>query len=110
MEIIIKSEEDLRQRKGESAAHLLYFSTPSCNVCKVLKPKIVRMLEERYPKMEFYYIDVEKHKKIAAEHTVFTIPTILVFFDGKESIRKSRYIGVKELENLIERGYSIIFE
>ncbi len=108
MEIIIESENDLKNKKAEEA-FLLYFSTPSCNVCKVLKPKIIKLLETEYPKIRFYYIDIEKHKKIAAEHSVFTIPTILVFFAGKETIRKSRYIGVKELSDYIRRPYSMLF-
>ena len=109
MEIIIESNDDLKERMGNSNSQLLYFSTPTCNVCKVLKPKVLNLLKEKYPNMEFYYIDVEKHKTIAAEHTVFTIPTILVFFDGRETIRKSRYVGVKELEDLIKRPYSMFF-
>ncbi len=110
MEIIIKSKDELKERLEKDTAQLLYFSTPTCNVCKILKPKIIKMLEEKYPEMGFYYIDVEEHKEIAAENSVFTIPTILVFFDNKETIRKSRYVGVKELEELIRRPYSMFFE
>ena len=59
--------------------------------------------------MDFYYVDVEKAKVLAANLSIFTIPTILIYFDGKEFLRKSRYIGIKELENYITRPYTIFF-
>ncbi len=91
------------------SATLIYFSNDSCNVCKVLKPKVKEMLESEFPKMKFYYVDTNAFPEIAAQNRVFTIPTILIFFDGKESIRKSRYIGIEELRKEIERPYEIIF-
>jgi len=46
---------------------------------------------------------------VAGQHRVFAAPTILVFFDGRETIRKSRNIGIDELRREIERPYSMIF-
>jgi len=94
----------------EKPAVLVYLSTEACKVCKVLKPKIIEMTEKSFPKMEFLYIDCELQKEIAAQNTVFAVPTILVFFDGRESIRKSRSVGVDQLKTEIKRIYDIMFE
>lgn len=47
---------------------------------------------------------------VSAYYNAFVEPTILVFFDGKESIRKSRNVGIEELSTSISRLYKIIFE
>jgi hypothetical protein len=47
--------------------------------------------------------------EVAAQNRVFAVPTLLVYFDGREYIRKSRNIGIGELEREIERPYSMIF-
>ena len=35
----------------------LYFTTPDCGICKVLKPRLVQMLTERFPEMGFGQVD-----------------------------------------------------
>lgn len=109
MEKIIKTIENFNKVIDEKEGLLFYFSTPTCNVCKVLKPKVKELLLQKFESMEFYYVDVEDAKPLAASLSIFTIPTILVYFGGKEFLRKSRYIGIKELENYIKRPYSLLF-
>jgi len=91
-------------------AVLVYFSNEMCNVCKVLKPQVAQLMDENFPKIELIYIDIEKTPEISAQNSVFTIPTIIVYFQGKEYIRKSRHIGIGELEDSIERPYDLIFD
>ena len=88
----------------------IYYSTPECNVCKVLKPKFKEMLSDKFPKISFAYVDVSDAKELAAQNSVFTVPTIVFFFDGKESLRKSRNINLIELKKELERPYSFLFE
>lgn len=91
-------------------AALFYFSHEKCNVCKVLKPKVKELLEAKFPKMNMYYADTVLAPEIAGQNSVFAVPTILTFFGGREYGRKSRNIGLQELEIEIERPYSMIFE
>ncbi|MCP5063791.1 MAG: thioredoxin family protein [Ignavibacteriae bacterium] len=88
---------------------LIYFSTPQCNVCKILKPKIKEFIDSEFPKIKMGYVDCENQKEAAAQNRVFTVPTILVFFDGKEFIRKSRNINISEFRDEISRPYSLFF-
>lgn len=92
----------------ENDVVLFYFSHEQCNVCKVLKPKIAEMLETRFPKAKMFYADTVKSPEIAAQNSVFAVPTILIFVAGKETIRKSRNIGVDELANIIQRPYDLV--
>lgn len=90
-------------------AMLTYLSTKECNVCKSLRPKIEKMITEQFSEMEFHYVDCDDEKELAAQLSVFTVPTILIFFDGRESIRKSRFVGVEELRSEISRIYEMMF-
>jgi len=89
---------------------LLYFSSDSCSVCKVLKPKLAELLHEKFPLMRSLYVDTEKSPVISGQFRVFTIPTILIFFEGKEQVRYSRNISMHQLEASIERSYELVFE
>lgn len=95
---------------AKEEAALFYFSTPTCNVCKVLKPKIAELIESEFPKIKLFYIDLDKAPVISGQFRIFSIPTILVYFNGKEFIRKSRNIGMQELENELKRPYQLMFD
>jgi len=105
----IKNIQQLEELKKSELAFLVYFSHEKCNVCKVLKPKINLLLEKKFPEMEMYYADTVLYPEIAAQNSIFTVPTILAFFDNKESFRKSRNISLPELENILSRPYNLIF-
>ena len=53
---------------------------------------------------------MNENQVISAHFNVFAEPTVIVFFDGKETIRKSRNFGLQELEDAIKRPYQLIFE
>lgn len=106
----IKSLDEFLTLKEEQAAMLAYFSTDACSVCKVLKPKVEEMATAVFPKMQLVYIKSDVLPDVAAQNSVFTAPTILVFFDGRETIRKSRSFSVDELQNEIGRYYSMMFD
>ena len=105
----LKNLHELTNTIKEEKALLVYFSHDNCNVCKVLKPKIHELLTTEFPLMKMYYCDTIESPELAAQNSVFTVPTIIIFFDGKEFIRKSRNIGITELKKEIERPYHLMF-
>ena len=100
----------LQERIGEEKGLLVYFSTESCSVCKVLKTKVSELLKERFPRLASFYVDIDKSPVLAGQHRIFTIPSILIFFEGKEHFRFSRSIGLHQLEDAIDKPYRLIFE
>jgi len=105
----IKSFDEFIMLKEKEPAILAYFSTDACNVCKVLKPKVEELVKSKFPKIKLAYIKSDVLPKVAAQNQVFAAPTILIFFEGREYIRKSRNIGISELQQEIARPYSMIF-
>jgi len=105
----IQSLEEFNRMKQNEPALLGYFSTDACNVCKVLKPKVEELIQEEFPQVKLAYVKSDVLPDVAGQHQVFAAPTILVFYDGRETIRKSRNIGIDELRREISRPYSMIF-
>lgn len=99
-----------RQVVLEGEAQVLYFSHAACNVCKDLKPKVKRLLEEKYPKCVFVSINIIEQPDVAAQFQVFTVPTVLIYFQGKEYYRFSRNVGLVQLDEAIERPYRLLFD
>ncbi len=108
-EVTLTSIESYNQFINSNLGTVIYFSTPTCNVCKVLKPKLKELLASEFPEMKFAYINSEEAKELAAQNNVFTVPTILFLFEGKEFIRKSRNINLNNLADELKRPYRLLF-
>jgi thioredoxin 1 len=100
---------DLQDKIQNEPAVLFYFSFPSCGVCKSLKPKVAALVQENFPRLQMYYVDIETVPEAAGQLSVFTVPAVLVFFQGKELIREARNFGIQELGGKIDRYYSMLF-
>ncbi len=102
--------DDLKKEIESNAALLVYFSGENCGVCKALSPKIKEAVLVNYPKIKQLYISATEFQETAASLSVFTIPTVIVFLDGKEFVRKSRHISVGGLIEELSRPYNLFFE
>lgn len=106
----IQTLDEFHHLIASEDAVLVYFSHDQCNVCKVLKPKVAHLLHNEFPKMKMVYADTVKSPDIAGQNRVFAVPTLIVYFGGREAFRRSRNIGLDELAELIERPYHLIFD
>jgi thioredoxin-like negative regulator of GroEL len=106
----VNSLENLNEAVNDQPAALVYFSHHNCNVCKVLKPKVREMIANNFPKIALYYINTIKQPESAGQYSVFTVPTILVFFEGREFIRESRYVNLDKFYDRIHKLYRISFD
>ncbi len=94
---------DLFQKELKSAPIVIaYFSYPACNVCKVLRPK-VEALSARYDEARFIYVDTHESPQLAGQYTIFTVPTLLIFVEGRESMRLSRNFSVGDVQVFLDR-------
>ena len=105
MQTLTEIENTLR----EKPAVMLYFSAPTCNVCHALKPKLVDAVTSNFDAVEIVSIDISESPEIASHYSVFAIPTLLVFLDSREFLRKSRHMSVGEVVEAIRRPYEIMF-
>ena len=89
-------------------AVMLYFSAPTCNVCHALKPKLFEAVTQQFERFEILSVDLSETPEIASHFSVFAIPTVVVFLDGREFLRKSRHMSVGEVVEAIRRPYEIM--
>lgn len=106
---LISSSKEFETIIENNFAVLLYFSRETCSVGEALEPKVIEMLKTHYPKIPFYFVDMTKTPEIAQQYEVQIEPTIVVLFDKKETIRKTRVLSITELKNSLERVYQIAF-
>lgn len=93
--------------KGNTMA-MIYFASEGCGVCKALLPKIEEMII-KFPELKISKIMIDKFTKAAGQYSIFTLPAILVYIEGKEVVREARFISVEILEKTIDRYYNILF-
>ncbi len=100
---------ELKVKVSESTGIVVYFKNDKCAPCMALRPKVEELLQNDFPKMDFVIVDTVDQPLLASEFNVFANPTILVFFEGREYIRKSKYIGTGELAQEINRLYEMVY-
>lgn len=106
--LTMQTIEEIQNSIKENLAVMVYFSAPTCNVCHALKPKLLEAIETNFEKFEIISVDVSVSQDIAAHFSVFAIPTVLIFLDGREFVRKSRHMSVDEVIREIKRPYEIM--
>jgi len=100
--------EKIQKSIKENIAVMVYFSAPTCSVCHALKPKLLEELEKNFPAFTVESVDISVEEDIAPHFSVYAIPTVLIFLDGKEFVRKSRHMSVSEVLEEIRRPYEIM--
>ena len=95
------TEEDLKQALTSGKPVLVDFGANSCVPCRQLRPILKEIGTEYSEKAKVVVIDVYKYQKLAQEHKILMLPT-LVFFDskGKEAFR---HIGPLEKEKIVAK-------
>lgn len=93
--------------KGNTIA-MIYFASEGCDVCGALLPKIEEMII-KFPNLKISKVMIDKFTQAAGQYSIFTLPAILVYIEGKEVVREARFISVEMLEKTIDRYYNILF-
>ena len=88
---------------------IIYFSGSDCGACDVIKEKVQFLIKE-YNEIKFLEINAIKNKELAAQNDIFSLPILLLFINGKETLRLGRYFDVLEFKNSIDRYYNLIYK
>jgi len=96
--------------KQSEEALLILFGGKECGVCHAIKPKLIELMEESYPKIKLVYVDCQVVTEICSQNGVFTLPTLQVFFTGQRFIEEVRSFSLQKLVQDMKRPYSMVFE
>jgi thiol-disulfide isomerase/thioredoxin len=99
--------QDIEMFISENKLSFLYISKESCSVCHALLPKVQGMLA-RFPHIRCALAKIDDIPALAGKFSVFTAPVLLLFVEGKEVVRKARFVPMEELERDIQKYYELV--
>jgi len=102
--------EEVQTIIREEVGVLLYFSGEQCSVCHALRPKFKALFDDAFPLIRQIYLDAHENSQISAHFQVFSVPTMLVFLDGRECVREGRAVSLYKLTEQLMRPYKMMTE
>ncbi len=105
----IETLEQLDELKQTEEGLLILFGGKDCNVCHSIKPKLIELMEEHYPKIKLEYVDCHVVTDICSQNSIFSLPTLQVYFTGQRFIEEVRSFSLQKVMQDLERPYSMVF-
>lgn len=99
MEIILtKDNFETEVLKSEKPVLVDFWAT-WCPPCRLLGPVIAEIAEEQITSLKVGKVDVDEQKKLASQFNIMSIPTMILFKDGKVV---KEILGYKPKEEILE--------
>lgn len=98
MEIKLSTENFEKEVLKSEKPVLVDFYADWCGPCNAMAPVIEELAKELGGKVKVGKINVDENPDIAVEYNVMSIPTLIVFKNGKE---EKRLVGLRNKEELI---------
>ena len=83
-------EENIKQ-----GVTLIDFYADWCGPCRMLTPVLEEVAAEMQGKAVFAKLDIDQNQKVAGQYQVTSVPTLVLFKDGKEV---NRLVGLRDAE------------
>lgn len=98
MELNLNSENFEKEVLNSDKPVLVDFYADWCGPCKMMAPIIEEIAEELKEKAKVGKINVDANQELAMEYGVMSIPTLIIFRDGKEV---KRFVGLRDKNELL---------
>ncbi len=98
MKIKLSTENFEKEVLKSEKPVLVDFYADWCGPCNAMAPVIEELAKELGGKVKVGKINVDENPDIAVEYNVMSIPTLIVFKNGKE---EKRLVGLRNKEELI---------
>lgn len=96
---IKKLTEDNFEKEISKGTHLVDFYADWCGPCRMLAPVLEKVAGEVKGKAVIGKLDIDHAQKTAANFQITSVPTLIVFKDGKEM---GRLVGLRDAETVKE--------
>jgi len=80
------------------------FWAPWCAPCKLAEPVLEELSETYKDKLSITKLNVDDNPQLASQYDVMSIPTTILFKEGKEVGRQTGFAGKQAFEDLIKKG------
>lgn len=82
---------------------LVDFFATWCGPCKMLTPVLSEVKSEMGDDISIIKIDVDKNKPLATQYNVRSVPTMILFKDGKQLWRQSGVLQKNEIVTILRQ-------
>ena len=87
------------QKNLKNGVALIDFNAPWCAPCRAQEPVIKKLMDTYQNRAAIIEINIDQHNSLATEYSVQSIPTLIIFKDGKEI---KRFVGLQSEETITE--------
>ena len=102
MAVVHLNDQDFAEKALTSTIPVVVdFFAEWCGPCKMAAPVIEELSEQYDGKLIMAKLDVDQAQETASKYGVMSIPTMIVFKDGKEVDRKIGFGGKAGVEEMI---------
>ncbi|HOV79515.1 MAG TPA: thioredoxin [Bacillota bacterium] len=103
-DILALSDNDFKKLISESATPVLVdFWAEWCGPCKMIAPVVEEIADEFKGKVRVGKLNVDENQGVPADLGIMSIPTLVVFKDGREVERSIGYKTKDELRHLLKK-------
>ena len=100
---ISAAELESKVLKARGAVTLDFYQA-SCPPCRALEPRLERIARQYEGRLPVYRVDIDRDMRVAERFGVKSIPTILVFREGREMARLDGLITDRDLVDAFDRA------
>jgi len=75
---------------------------PWCGPCKMVKPILEKLAQEYTGRVDLWQINADENQELLHELKVYGIPTLIIFRDGKETLRQVGAKPASALQSMFE--------
>lgn len=94
-----KINDDSFHEEIAKGTALVDFTAEWCGPCRMLKPELEKAAKEVEGKANVLVLDIDANQNSAAEFKVTSVPTMILFKDGKEA---GRLVGLKDSAGIVD--------
>ena len=98
MELDLNSENFESEVLNSNEKVLVDFYADWCGPCKMMAPVVQQLSKELQGKAKVGKLNVDENQDLAMEYNVMSIPTLVIFENGKEY---KRFVGVRDKNELL---------
>ena len=82
---------------------IIDFYTTWCGPCKMMHPVLEQLKEDLGDSIRILKIDVDKNEALSEAYRIQSVPTLMLFKEGKQLWRQSGAMRMQDLKNLIAK-------